>query len=116
MLKSEKEKLDSVGEISKRDAKIDELNKINARNDNEYKNHFGFERPEQVKKKIDTLLSENGKLKHEIKSGLPPDAKFEVEEATKGMKNANDQLDGVIRLLRKTADDMEWKKSGKSVK
>lgn len=116
MLKSEKEKLVSVGEIRKRDAKIDELGEINKQKDNEYKSHFGFERPEQVKKKIDTLLSENGKLKHEIKSGLPPDAKREVEEATNRMKNANDQLDGAIRLLRKTADDMEWKKSGKSVK
>lgn len=98
------------GKIKDKDAEIDKLNKGINRDAAEYKRYIGSERPEQFKNKYDALLSENGKLKDDIKRNLPPDAKSSIEEANRERDNANAQVDRVIRLLAHTAEELKSKK------
>jgi len=98
------------GKIIDKDAEIYKLNKVIDRDAAEYKRYIGSERPEQFKNKYDALLSENGKLKDDIKRNLPPDAKSSIEEANRERDNANAQVGRVIRLLTQTVEELKSNK------
>ncbi|MCY2948754.1 MAG: hypothetical protein NTZ71_11315 [Planctomycetota bacterium] len=116
MLKSEKDKKQFDKQIGEKNSRIKELDEKIDNDAREYARYFGFDRPEQFKKKYDALSIENNKLKGDIKKNLPLDAKASIDEANKEKDKANAQVDEAIIILRKTANDMESKRNGKFIK